>query len=540
MTSEQEKVMRMRYTMICGLLPLVNEKKKLSAAVKRTAEQYEVSVATVKRYLKLYQEQGMEGLIPAVRKERVELTQFEKDIRWGLNKFYYTTDKRSLTDAYTLLIKARYYKDGELLDERPSFYQFRYYYRKHRSISNQIISRQGKGYYMRNERPLLGDCVQEFAPAVGVSMLDSTICDIYLINEAGQLVGRPVLTACVDAHSGLCCGYSLGWEGGNYSLRQLMMNVVSDKVEHCRKMGIDITKSDWPCCQMPGRLVTDKGSEYASENFEHLADLGVTIENLPPYRPELKSVVEKFFDCVQSAIKPFIKGCGLIEQDFQERGSVDYRRQSCMTLREFEQILIRTVIYYNNHRILEGFPFSEEMLKAGEKPYASDVWNWSMEHDTGVNLIAVDAEKVRQILLPRTQAKFARRGLIVNRLRYRAIGFHNEYLDGLEVTVAYDPDNVNMVWLLEKGTFTPFELIESRYKDCDLDKVQELEHKKKVLIQNEKEAQLLAKVKLAEDIETIAVRARERDQLSPSKVKKMRETRKQEREMERLRKKVTQ
>ena len=29
---------------------------------------------------------------------------------------------------------------------------------------------------------------------------------IYLVNDAGSLVGRPILTACVDAYSGLCCG----------------------------------------------------------------------------------------------------------------------------------------------------------------------------------------------------------------------------------------------------------------------------------------------------------------------------------------------
>ncbi len=41
--------------------------------------------------------------------------------------------------------------------------------------------------YQKNHRPLLGDGVQEFAPNVGFGMLDSTICDIYLVNDAGKL-----------------------------------------------------------------------------------------------------------------------------------------------------------------------------------------------------------------------------------------------------------------------------------------------------------------------------------------------------------------
>ena len=81
-----------------------------------------------------------------------------------------------------------------------------------RSRQNYYISRNGLKDYQKNHRPLLGDGIQEFAPHVGVGMLDATVCDIYLVNDAGELVGRPILTACIDAYSGLCCGYSLTWE----------------------------------------------------------------------------------------------------------------------------------------------------------------------------------------------------------------------------------------------------------------------------------------------------------------------------------------
>ena len=84
------------------------------------------------------------------------------------------------------------------------------------------ISRDGLSNYQRNKRPLLGDGVQEFAPAVGTGLLDSTVCDIYLIDETNSLVGRPILTVCIDAYSSFCYGYALTWEGGIYSLKVLM------------------------------------------------------------------------------------------------------------------------------------------------------------------------------------------------------------------------------------------------------------------------------------------------------------------------------
>ena len=133
------------------------------------------------------------ALAPKKKVVDVKLTQDEKNMRWALNKFFYTTQKQSLHTAYTLMLKEKYCDSmGVLPKEYPFFYQFRYFYRKTRKMQNYYISRNGLTHYQRNNRPLLGDGVQEFAPIVGVGMLDATICDIYLVNEAGSLVGRPI------------------------------------------------------------------------------------------------------------------------------------------------------------------------------------------------------------------------------------------------------------------------------------------------------------------------------------------------------------
>ena len=175
--------------------------------------------------------QDIAALAPKQKSQERQLTQDEKNIRWALNKYFYTRQKNSLNTAYTWMLKEKYCDSaGKLLEKYPSIHQFRYFYRKHRKLQTYYISREGLKKYQRDYRPLLGDGVREFAPAIGVGMLDSTVCDIYLVDEAGNLVGRPILTACVDAYSGLCCGYSLSWEGGVYSLRNLMVNVIADKV----------------------------------------------------------------------------------------------------------------------------------------------------------------------------------------------------------------------------------------------------------------------------------------------------------------------
>ena len=171
-------------------------------------------------------------------------------------------------------------------------------------------------------------------------MIDSTICDIYLIDDVGNLIGRPILTACVDAYSQMCCGFALTWEGGMTSLRKLMNNVITNKVDYCKQYGILINDEEWDCDQLPGVMVTDRGMEYCSENFEQIAELGVTVVNLPSYRPELKGIIEKFFDLVQGYYKPYLKGKGVIEPDFQQRGAHDYRLDACLTLDDFRKVIL--------------------------------------------------------------------------------------------------------------------------------------------------------------------------------------------------------
>ena len=47
----------------------------------------------------------------------------------------------------------------------------------------------------------------------------------FLINDKGELLGRPVLTACVDGYSSMCLGYYLGFSSGVHSLNKLLINI---------------------------------------------------------------------------------------------------------------------------------------------------------------------------------------------------------------------------------------------------------------------------------------------------------------------------
>ena len=527
LTLEQRQTAHVRFTMIAPAVSVISDTGMRKRIIADIAEKNEVSPQTVKNYLRQYLlVQDISALAPKRRDESTELTPDEKKMRWALNKWFYSWEKQSLQTTYEKMLKAKYCDaEGKLLPERPSIHQFRYFYRKTKSVRKYVISRDGIKAYQRDHRPLLGDGVQEYCPMVGYGMLDATVCDIYLVNDAGQLVGRPILVACVDAYSGLCCGYSLLWEGGVYSLRELLLNTITDKVEWCRRFGIRISEEQWPCHELPAVLMTDMGTEFTSGTFEQITELGVTLINLDAYRPDLKGPVEKLFDVVQSTYKEHLKGKGVIEPDFQERGAHDYRKDACLTMRDFEKVILHSLNYYNRSQILENFPFTDEMLTDGVRPYSADIWNWSVRNGNS-NLISVVERELLLTLLPRTIGKFTRYGLKVNKMRYHSEGFTDRYLSGGEVTVAFNPDDVAKVWLLENGQYTEFVLIESRYQDKTLEQVKDLQKEKQRIVRSEAQEALQAKIDLARHIEAIAGVQRSGEQAT---LKDIRRNRKKER-----------
>lgn len=527
MTLRQKQVAHERYTMIAPMLALLTDDRERSMLMNCISEKWKVSKQTLRRYLCRYLVyQDIAALAPVVREKQKELTKDQKNMRWALNRYYYTPKKSSLTDVYVRLLREKYCDvEGNLPSEYPSLRQFRYFEQKHRKQENYLISRNGLKNYQRNDRPLLGEGVQEYAPYVGVGLLDSTVCDIYLVNKEGRIVGRPVLVAGADANTSLCLGYALLWEGGVYSLQQLMLGIVSDKTELCRTMGIDIEPRQWPVSSLPGVMVTDMGSEYIGETFEQITELGVTLVNLQAYRPDLKGPVEKLFDLVQEKYTDALKGKGVIMPDFQERGAHDYRKDACLTMEEFERIVVRCIIYYNSERVISGYPYTDEMIRGQVRPYACDIWNWKVR-EPGTNLIAASERDIVLTLLPRTEGCFTRYGLMVNKLRYHRDGYKEAYLRGGRCIVAYNPDDVTSVWLkTEDNCFAEFRIIEKAFNGRSLAEVNEAKKSRNAIVKNEAEEALQAKIRLAAFIETVAEQA---DPPEKADIKGIRSTRQSE------------
>lgn len=118
------KVAQERYTMIAGAVSVVDDVPKRNLMIEKSSKQFGMSKQSIRSFLCSYLVyQDVAVLAPKQSKEK-ELTTDQKNMRWALNKFFYTRNQNSLPTAYAMMLKSKYCDAyGVLLPEYPSYNQ---------------------------------------------------------------------------------------------------------------------------------------------------------------------------------------------------------------------------------------------------------------------------------------------------------------------------------------------------------------------------------------------------------------------------------
>lgn len=398
---------------------------------------------TVRRILRLYYRYLATGQV-AFSKKREISTQDTYD--WAIKTLYFSAKRLSLRATYDMMLVQKYIgSDGKLLENIPSWSSFRNYFysRDYHKQQRKSISRSGLTNYQRNERPIFGS-ITDWRSVPGSYQMDATQADIYLVSrhDRSKVIGRPYIYLAVDTATQLIAGIYIGLECDESAVMLCLANATQEKVEFCRKYGIEIDSSQWPSQGLPHEIITDKGSEFFGPRMQELCEkYGVEIQSLPPFRPDGKGLVEKSFDLIQQRYKPLLRGKGVIEPDAQERWAIDYRSQSVLNLDEFTQIVIHCVLYLNAGRTLN------DAVTPAQK--------WL---DSGVSLLDVPAEELLLMSLPREAAKLSRKGLRLNGLLYVPTDMEGLALDKT-YDVAYSRSDLSCIYiLLDDCSFKPCRL----------------------------------------------------------------------------------
>lgn len=451
----------------------------------------------------------------------------------AIDKYYRNKNKMSLKETYNLMLRDfysdSYVEDNEIKhmvwnkSKTPTYGQFYYWFKKLENPKKDILFRESSKEFELKHRAILSNSTIETNGPGTRFQIDATIADIYLVSSLNRnrIIGRPIVYAIIDVFSRLITGIYVGLEGPSWIGAMMALdNMITDKVEFCRKYNIEITEEQWPSKHLPEIIIADRG-EFEGYSVENLINnLNVKIENTSPYRGDLKGIVERNFRTINTTIKH--KTPGAIQKEFRERGDRDYRLDATLTLDEFTAIIIKMVLYHNN-KLIDKYPMEKEMIEDEIVPIPIKLWRWGIENKKG-RLRVVDQERFRLNILPKGKANVSRAGIRFKNMYYgskKAIEeqwFIKSKVRSIEIV--YDPRNMNHIYIpYEDGiNYEKCYLLEGsmQYKDCILEEIIFNEELSSELKEQEKNQQTQINIDLDKEIEKIVKKAKNEKQKAVS------------------------
>jgi hypothetical protein len=384
-----------------------------------------------------------------------------------------------LTSAHEIFCQTEFYEEAytdgkkdprwELKPEyrdtgAPTIRQFRYVFNTIVDGLNLRRAKRTPRIYDLNDRGLPGSPTAETRGPGSRYIIDATILDLYVRSRINRkrIVGRPVLYLVIDVWSRMIVGMYIGIENASWRCAAMALaNVLEDKVEFCRRHGIEIDPHEWPNAGLCGTLLGDNG-EVASKIINSIIQHANTkVETHGPYRADQKGLLEKMFHVIPAKIGEYLPGW--VHPDFRKRGAEDYRLASALDVEDITKIAILAVLNRNNNVTLKKYDRDAGMPAAEVAPYPSDIWRWGIVNRSGC-LIQVPPQVLRFRLMEEATAVIDAHGL-----RFRGTWYLSDemiarrWLDrargkSFKEKISYDPRDTNAVYLHMDGTEFGYEV----------------------------------------------------------------------------------
>jgi putative transposase len=186
--------------------------------------------------------------------------------------------------------------------------------------------------------------------------LDHTPLDVILICSLTKMIlGRPVLTLCIDRYSRMVVGFYISYQAAS-----------SSSVLHCLKQAIlpknDIFKrfpdlrGPWPARGCPATVAVDNGMDLHAKDLEEPArELGIELHYMGAGYPELKGAVERAIGTVNRVFVHRLPGSTFSNVD--ERGEYPSEKLAAIDIQVFTHVILKWIVdvYHKTpHRGLFG------------------------------------------------------------------------------------------------------------------------------------------------------------------------------------------
>ena len=341
----------------------------------------------------------------------------------------------------------------------PTYRQF-YNYIKSNTNKKQFDLIKTSAQEVRNNKRLLlsdsqygvygpGDLVEIDACEVDLSLVD--------IYNPDNTVARPILYCMIDVATKMILAISVAFENNSIlGVTNLFLNLSDDKVEYCRRFGIELEPDLWKSNIIPRRIRFDRGAECTSNQLERILNkLKIERELVTGGTGSLKGNIEQSFHQMHMAQNHLLEDKGLIEKRYDSK----HHKEALLTIEEYTKIAINFVLSHNQ-MVIKNYKCTKDMIVNGVPAIPIKLWDY-LSSKTGLprQITTANVNQFRYDLMQEYEAKVSREGISF-------IGGHlyiNEDDDDLltlmyetgdtkkDFSIRYDPRNMNFIYYLSNN-----------------------------------------------------------------------------------------
>lgn len=317
----------------------------------------------------------------------------------------------------------------------------------------RLLEKTTKGHFARSLRGLIG---RNWKGVVGPGhtwAIDSSIGDIYLRSSVNRawIIGRPIVYIIVDIWSTAIVGFYVCLDGPSWAMAKVALFCATAAPELIGELwGYEVMPSLYPAPTMCAALLCDRG-EYLSKAAKITgAKLIPCMSYAPPYRPDLKGLVEVIHRIEKDQQYYFVPGA--IDQ---RRVEFELRQfdptKAVLTIPEYVAYLYQIFTTYNLTAPRQG-RLDAHMAAAGVFPSPAGLWRYGHEVGIGVRRNLSFSELVTN-LLPTEPAHVTRRGVMLLGMQYESPTVDEQQWTALarnfgawNIQANYFPGSVSRIW----------------------------------------------------------------------------------------------
>ncbi len=393
---------------------------------KQAAENLGISVRSLRRLVKLWQEKGLEGLLRQSRKDR-GVVKIKQEWQEFIERTYREGNRgsRQMSRAQVAVrVKVRAQELGrEDYPSRATVYRILKPSLEKQQQTKRSLGWRRDGLRLKTRSGL--EIAIEWSNQVW--QCDHTLLDVLVVDRAGEILGRPWLTMVVDSYSRCIMGIHLGFDGPSAAVVCLALRHAILPKQYSSAYEL---KQSWGTYGVPQYLYTDGGKDFRSQHLEQVAtELGIVL--CLRRQPSDGGIVERPFGTFN---REFLSSLpGYTDSNVVKR-SASAEVEACLSLRQLEQLLVRYLVDNYNQGI---------DARMGDQ---SRIGRWEAGRIAQLSLLG--ERELDMCLMKRERRRVYRSGYI----QFANLTYQGEHLAayaGESVMIRYNPLDITTIFVYQ-------------------------------------------------------------------------------------------